>query len=955
MNEMKAGLLVATGDSLDGNVESLLGEQIDDWNKGTPHPVRDYLGRRPNLLGRSDVIVELVTQEFLLRQRRGETPRPEDYVADFPELSESLQRRFEVLALSSDMKSPTDGEITTLLSPNVVPEVPSHDAVTVPTIHGFVIERVIGRGGMGIVYLAQHLGLKRKVALKLLQESRTNDPGHVARLKREAAAAARCQHPNLVQIHDIGEHAGQPYLALEYVEGDHLGRKLAGEPQPPRRAAELVETLARAIDHAHSQGVVHRDLKPANVLLTADGQPKITDFGLAKLKDSSTQTEVGAVLGTLAYMAPEQVQSQSDDIGPRTDIHALGEILYEALTGQPPYRAETPQKLIHAILNEEITAPSSRQSGIPRDLEAICLKCLEKEPRRRYDTASALADDLRRFLAGEPVQARSVGPAGRAWRWCRRNPKLASVSAVLAATVLAAISGFTGLTYRHNNQLREEVKRTAAKAAEARRHYQEARSTIQAMLARLNDRRFAEIPRLKELTRDLMEDALAFYERTLREVGANDPDIQVDTARAFGLLSTMRYELGQVDQAERLVQQALDLIARARSADPKNLDYLGLQVECFNRLTNYRLKLGRIHEATADGEETVRLAELLVRETPDHGGNQELLAVCVDSYAGCQYTARHLEEARKLYRRAVEIRDMLDPAKLPELRERQAGSLMNEGVVLWNLNQFADAVERFERVEKVLLSVPEEQLNVVGGLGQLYMNWSGVLLSLQKFDKAIDRCRVGLRRIDAYLGREPNDARAREKALGLHGNCALALAEKGDHRESANEWARVIESSTKPIPAIYHAALALELFKAGELERAHAAAQNVKAPAGISREQCYNLACLYSLSAAAARKDAKLSPDDRPGRVKSEISQALVWLKAAADAGFFKEPANVDHAKKDSDLEILRENPAFLRILNSGMAQEKTDAKPSTPAASGGAGPANSPPKAADPPSKPSK
>jgi eukaryotic-like serine/threonine-protein kinase len=436
MIETAAGNGRAGGDSLDPALEDLLRELIDDWTAGAPRPLRAYLDRRPEVAGRREAVIELINQEVAVRQLRGETPRLADYLGEFPELTESLERLFEVHALTSGGREPDDR--TAILSPSEGPIVPGPVGVGMPRIPGYDIEGLLGRGGMGVVYLARHLGLNRRVALKLLQESRQEEPGLVARFRREAEAAARCQHPNLVQIHDVGEHDGRFYLALEYVAGGHLGRALAGQPQPPRKAAELVETLARAIDHAHAEGVVHRDLKPANVLLTPDGQPKITDFGLAKLRDSTTDTEVGTMLGTLAYMAPEQVQARSGEIGPRTDIHALGAILYEALTGRPPYRAETPERILHAILSEEVVPPSVRQPGVPRDLEAICLKCLEKEPSRRFDTAADLAEDLRRFLDGRPTAAHPPSPAERCLRWGRRNR--GAVAAIAGLAILATLS-----------------------------------------------------------------------------------------------------------------------------------------------------------------------------------------------------------------------------------------------------------------------------------------------------------------------------------------------------------------------------------------------------------------------------------------------------------------------------------------------------------------------------------
>jgi serine/threonine protein kinase len=558
----------ADGHSLDAIHEGVLRELVDDWMAGTPRPLRAYLDRRPDLAGRREAVIELINQEVVLRQARGATPGPADYLAEFPELTDSLERLFEVHALASlTLNRATD---TMVQSPSQPPIVPRLNGARLPEVPSYDIERVLGWGGMGVVYLARHQGLNRRVALKRLQESRQDDPGLVARFRREAEAAARCQHPNLVQIHDIGEQAGELYLAMEYVEGEHLGRALAGEPQPPRKATAMVETLARAIDYAHAQDVIHRDLKPANALLAPDGQPKITDFGLAKLRDGTTDTEVGTMLGTLAYMAPEQVQARSGEIGPPTDIHALGEILYEALTGRPPYRGATPQQVLHAILFEQVVSPSARQPGIPRDLEAICLKCLEKEPSRRYATAADLAEDLRRFLDGRPTAARPASAAERCLRWCRRNPRLAAVSTSLAATLVAALSFFFGLTYRHNQKLAAQTARTNAKAAEARRNYQEARDTIQKVLGHLDARRLDGVAQFVDLCREQREDASAFCDRILGQVDSIDPLVRVDTARALSGASVLQSRFSHLDAAEKYARRALRLIEglHAPEVDP---------------------------------------------------------------------------------------------------------------------------------------------------------------------------------------------------------------------------------------------------------------------------------------------------------------------------------------------------------------------------------------------------
>jgi tetratricopeptide (TPR) repeat protein len=314
-----------------------------------------------------------------------------------------------------------------------------------PSVPGYSLLRELGRGGMGIVYLARQLRLNRPVALKMPPAGLSVEEW--LRFQTEVEAAARLQHSHIVQVHETGEHQGRPFLVMELLEGGSLAQQLAREPLAARPAAELVEKLARAIHYAHERGVLHRDLKPANVLLTADGTPKVTDFGLARRLDvalwsgtdsPAARTETGAILGTPSYMAPEQAAGKGKEAGPATDVYALGAILYECLTGRPPFLGANPLETARQVLECDPVPPRKLQPRVPRDLETICLKCLAKEPRRRYASAAALADDLLRQLDGHPVVARPIGPATHAWRWARRNPwKAALVGSVLLGLLLA--------------------------------------------------------------------------------------------------------------------------------------------------------------------------------------------------------------------------------------------------------------------------------------------------------------------------------------------------------------------------------------------------------------------------------------------------------------------------------------------------------------------------------------
>jgi serine/threonine protein kinase len=309
-----------------------------------------------------------------------------------------------------------------------------------PLVPGYEMLAELSRGGMGVIYKARQLGLNRVVALKMILAGAHASPEAVVRFRREAEAVARLRYPNIVQIYEVGEHEGRPCFSLEYVEGGSLAQCLDGTPIPARQAAELTQTLARAMEYAHQQGIVHRDLTPGNVLLTADGTPKVTDFGLAKflIGGGASPTRTGSILGTPSYMAPEQAQANKQAIGPATDVYALGAILYEMLIGRPPFKAETPLDTVLQVVSQEPVPPSRLHAKVPRDLEIICLKCLRKEPDKRFASAEELADDLQRFRAGLPIKARPVRCEEKAWKWVTRHPAIASLIAVLAIVMASS-------------------------------------------------------------------------------------------------------------------------------------------------------------------------------------------------------------------------------------------------------------------------------------------------------------------------------------------------------------------------------------------------------------------------------------------------------------------------------------------------------------------------------------
>jgi serine/threonine-protein kinase len=425
---------------------------------------------------------------------------PEEVCDTCPELLPEVRRRWQQMRA-------VEAELEAMFPmPEAETRYVLHPGADVPRIPGYEVEAELGRGGVGVVYKVRHLRLNRPVALKMLLAGAYAGPQELTRFQREAEAVAGLQHPNIVQVHDVGDYEGRPYFTMEFVEGGSLAEKLAGTPQPASQAAVLVATLAEAVHAAHQSGIIHRDLKPGNILLTADGAPKIADFGLARHFDRGPGLTVsGARLGTPSYMAPEQAMGKGRTVGPSADIYSLGAVLYELLTGRPPFRGETAAETELQVIYQEPVLPSRLNAKVPRDLETICLKCLHKDPQRRYATAAALADDLHRFLRGEPIAARPAAILERSGKWVRRHPTqsaMLAASLFFALVVVGASLWFVLQQAHQRDAVEADLKELAGLQESAR--WTEAQAALQRAEARLGGGGPADLRRrLAQARRDL--------------------------------------------------------------------------------------------------------------------------------------------------------------------------------------------------------------------------------------------------------------------------------------------------------------------------------------------------------------------------------------------------------------------------------------------------------------------
>ncbi|QEL16254.1 protein kinase domain-containing protein [Limnoglobus roseus] len=447
--------------TLELQLRSALSELEAGLRGGTGVRSEDLLAARPELAADGETAIELVYTEFVVRQELGQAPRPADWFARFPHWQAHLEQMFQV----HDVLCKSDGSNASLSRSELLRSIGAAGG-PVAAVPGFDILEEVGRGGMGVVYRARQRRLNRVVALKVILGGDHAAAKERARFRREAETAAKLDHPNIVRIFEVGEHDGRPYCVMEFVDGGSLAKRAAGGPWAFRAAAELVAAVAGAADHAHQRGVVHRDLKPANVLLGDADAPKIVDFGLAKSQSGADPalTRTGDVVGTPMYMAPEQASGRGP-VGPAADVWALGVILYELLTGHAPFQGESAAETLVQVKTSEPVAPRLVRPKLPRDLNTICLKCLQKEPSGRYPTAGAVADDLGRWLRGETIAARPVGSLTKVGRWCRRRPTVAGLLAGLAVVFLSGLGGVVWQWQRADRERDTAVRSGQAEAA----------------------------------------------------------------------------------------------------------------------------------------------------------------------------------------------------------------------------------------------------------------------------------------------------------------------------------------------------------------------------------------------------------------------------------------------------------------------------------------------------------
>jgi tetratricopeptide (TPR) repeat protein len=809
------------------------------------------------------------------------------------------------------------------------------------------ILRVLGSGGMGVVFAARQARPRRVVALKMILAGPRADRGRLARFRAEAEIVGRLRHPNIVQVYEAGEHDGRPYFAMEYIDGGSLAQRLTAAPLPPRAAAELTEVLARAVHFAHEQGVVHRDLKPSNVLLavgqdsnpvsspaglesgpTAAGTPKIADFGLAKqfAAEPGTapgdRTESGALLGTPAYMAPELAAGRGGAAGPAADVYALGAILYECLTGRPPFRAATLLETLDQVRSQEPVPPSRLQPQTPRDLQTVCLKCLDKDPARRYGSARDLADDLGRFRRGEPVRARPASVGLRLVKWTRRQPAQAALLAVSALALGALVAG--ALVYQ--SRLRDAVTQAEASAAAARRQqsradagYRASRDALDRMLRHLERRRLGEVPQLKELQRDQSEDALAFYQGVLAGADDPDPEVRLDAAQAYERAANIQAFLSRSADAVQSYGRAIDLAEALPPAQRDRPETQDLLAACYG---DRGLVGSQPAEREGDVRKSLAIRERLAQAQPDDPGRQNALATSEHQLGQVLINASRWADAEPQVARAAAIRTRLiqEHPQQEGYQEALAGDYVNLGVIYSATGRGEEAIPVYEKLEALLRPLIARHPEDVGGaltLAAAEVNWGLLLRGKGQPQAALARCTEAVELAEAALRREPSHFMARGMTLNAHGARAQTSEALRRWADAAKDWDRVIELTDDGGRRWVRRVLrAMNLAAAGEHARATAEADDLAADARANGEGAWGLAITYARSLRAARSDRGLPSAERDALAERYAARAVALLQKLGKEGYFsQDPAHAQALRTDADLDVLRDRDDFRRLL----------------------------------------
>jgi serine/threonine protein kinase len=799
-------------------------DQRERWQAGERIPAESYLREYGNVAGDPEAALDVVYGEFLVREDLGERPAAAEYVARFPALAGPLRLQLGFHEALEAPPTSSTSSVTQLTPADGAAPASSGSEPScrggLPAVAGYELLAPLGRGGMGVVYQAWQHHPPRQVALKMLSAGPWAEPEELARFKTEVDAIARLQHPHIVQIYEAGEEGGRPFFAMEFVDTGSLAAKLTGTPLPVRQAAELVQTVTRAIHHAHQRGIIHRDLTPGNILLQrkseapnpkseirnpnsdkvggavsdlgfriSDFEPKVTDFGLAKIVvgGGESLTQTGAVLGTPSYMAPEQACGHKGAVTTGTDVYGLGGILYALVTGRPPFQGRTALDILQQVVDREAEPPRRTNPRIDRDLETICLKCLQKDPQRRYGSAEALADDLGHWLAGEPISARPTDQVTRVWRWCRRHPAVAGLTAGLVVLLLFSVVILTvGLLVvgRQKAQLAvaNDREHTAAQLAQ---------QTIEAMTSE-DALHFLETQKeLRPEQRRFLEQAVAYYRQAVRQ-DAQGEEGKARQAAAYYRMAELQKRLGLGTEAVATYRAALEGYEGLAAEHPQGPPYRRGLARCHNSLGIVLAGLGKLPEAEKEYRAALAEQTRLAQELPRARKDRLELARQHNNLGVLLADLGKRPEAEKEYRAALSQRQRLaaEHPQVPAYRYDVAASHNNLGNLLRMLGRHQEAEKELHAAlaEQTRLAAdhprtPEYRRQLAYG----HTNLGILLASLGRRPEAEKEFRAAVAEQAQLVDRHPQVPAYRQELARHRNNLGIVLASLGKRPEAQKE------------------------------------------------------------------------------------------------------------------------------------------------------------------------
>jgi tetratricopeptide (TPR) repeat protein len=655
----------------------------------------------------------------------------------------------------------------------------------------YELRAVIARGGMGVVYRARQISLNRPVALKMIRAGTFASDDDVRRFRAEAEAAAQLEHPGIVPIYEVGTHDGHHYFSMRLIEGESLAQHAPRLRRDAKAIARLVAEAARGVHHAHMRGILHRDLKPSNILVDAEGHPHITDFGLARRIDAdSGLTRSGAILGTPAYMSPEQARGHGQSVTTASDVYGLGAVLYVLLTGAPPFQGDSVMDTLRRVVETEPARPRSLDPKADRDLETIALKCLEKDPRRRYASADALAEELERFARGELIQARPVGAVERLRKWARRRPLVAGLG---AAVVVAVLAGLVGTSLALGLALRREREAVAARNV-ADRRLDRMMEAISDYYTGVSQEVLLGQPEMQGLRARLLERPRAFYEQLTQELaGAPATDLRARYRLARGRfdLGRILHDLGRYREARAQDEAAVKLLDELAARRPSEPSYRDALARARGNLGSVLYSLGQPRAAAEAYREAIALREAgpIPAATADRAERTERLGHDYDHMAIALHAAGDLPAATRAYRRAIGLQEEATAAA-PEARDVRSGlahSYTNFGNLLSNAGDVAGAAEAQRKAVGLLEALTDAEPGHAARRGELATARDNLGVSLEQlgdYRGAAAMFEAAIQTFAQIVESRPNVPEPRYLLANCRYNLARLRAATGQHADA---------------------------------------------------------------------------------------------------------------------------------------------------------------------------